>query len=106
MACGCTASKKDTTTQTVAAAPTVLATNGDCPFTKEQCAEWLVRVQCVRDNGFYTQFNMTLYDVNLYIGVLMSVGNYGGSPCFFDYELREIQNFIMILTANNICPTS
>jgi hypothetical protein len=100
--CGC--SSQPATPFTVSAVQRTVYADGECPFTKEQAAGWLVRVRCVIDNGYYTQIpNISRYQLNLYVGILTSVGNYQGSPCQYGTELEEIESFITVITSMNIC---
>jgi hypothetical protein len=104
--CGCSGGIADGSSL-VAPAYQVTSSNRtlvDCPYTKEQAASWLVTVNCVKDNGYYVDMpNVTKFQLNLYIGVLISVGNYTGSPCYFAKELDEIDAFITTVNSMNLC---
>lgn len=76
----------------------------NCPFTIEQITIWLEKVKCVMSGGLYTQIpNTTKKQVNSYVSYLLSAKNYASKPCYFEKELEEIESFITVLTALNIC---
>jgi hypothetical protein len=105
--CGC--ASKNTATQVTATSTTnvhVFSDNGECPYTIEQVNSWLVTVQCVKNNGYYINFGKTEYDINLYIGVLLSTQNYqknGGSVCYYQNELAEIESFVITVKNASLC---
>lgn len=102
MGCGCGNTQSSQPLNTTGFAGT--NSTGDCTYTKEQCANWLVICRCMSDNGYYTQIpNMTQFRINLYIGILQSVANYNGSPCIYQNELAEIEAFINVVTSMNLC---
>lgn len=80
-----------------------LATLSECNYTLEQVTEWLAITICVRDNGRYSEINLTKFQVNLYIGILISAQNYKNNICYFYKELQEIENFILVVQTNNLC---
>jgi len=101
--CGC---NNTVVIDTVAKATLSNYTYSECPYTKERCAIWLERVRCIKDGGFYLNIpNITVYQLNLYIGILTSVQNYQGSPCYFRSELEEIESFITVITSMELCLT-
>lgn len=103
MACGCTSAKQEETT-TLAFKSSETTTDNGCPYSKELCASWLVKVECIKSNGYYINIpNTTVLKLNLYIGILLSVENYKGSPCYFQAELEEIESFITVITSMNLC---
>jgi hypothetical protein len=103
MGCGCGANQ--TTTQE---APLMVqaSTSGECTYTIEQVNSWLPKVQCAKDNAYYLQFGLTEYNVNLYIGIILSTQNYvahNGTVCYFYNELSEVENFVINLTNKGLC---
>jgi hypothetical protein len=76
----------------------------DCEITMEQVDVWLNKVQCAQATGAYTQVpNITKKQLNIYLSFLLSAKNYANNPCYFHKELQEIESFVTVLTALNLC---
>lgn len=76
----------------------------ECEFTIEQISEWYDRVNCVRTQGLYLQIpNITTKQINIYVGTLSSAKNYADKICYFRRELEEVESFITVLTALDLC---
>lgn len=76
----------------------------ECQFTIEQVSNWLEKVKCVQSQGLYTQIpNITKKQINIYLSTLLSARNYASKPCYFKNELEEVESFITILIALDLC---
>jgi hypothetical protein len=106
MGCGCGSVTIPTVNAQNMVAPAYVVTEEEaleCPYTKEQAALWLTKVTCIKDGSHYTEIpNMTTFQLNMYIGVLLSVEHYKGSPCYYQKELEEIESFILTITNLNL----
>lgn len=104
---GCTTCGRSSGSTTIS--PTIttvqrVAASTDCEFTSEQIAGWLDKVRCVQANAYYLQIpNITKKQINSYLSTLLSAGNYADNPCYFRNELEEVESFITVLTALNLC---
>jgi hypothetical protein len=107
MGCGCNSQEvQSNQTASVMSQQVTEGTSGECEYTKELAALWLEKVNCIKDSGLYVQVpNITKFQLNLYIGILTSVQNYRGDPCYFRKELEEIDSFISVITSMNLCLT-
>lgn len=76
----------------------------ECEYTIEQVDIWLSKVRCVIDTGVYTQIPyITKKQLNIYLSTLLSAKNYADNLCYFHKELQEVESFITVLTASNLC---
>ena|SRR5688572_1787678 len=75
-----------------------------CEITMDQINGWLAKVECAQKTGAYTQVpNVTKKQLNIYMSFLLSAKNFADRPCQFEKELQEIDSFVTILTALNLC---
>jgi hypothetical protein len=75
-----------------------------CEITMEQVDRWLEKVRCSLNTGTYSQVpNITKKQVNIYLSFLLSAKNYADNPCYFEKELQEIESFVTVLTALDLC---
>lgn len=74
-------------------------TNEPCDYTIEQLETWYNRLQCVKNNNFYT----SLQTINVYLGVLQSAINSPLYICLFKINLDIIYGYIQSLIIDNIC---
>ena len=103
---GCTTCGRSSSINTTPTIKTVqrVAPSTECEFTSEQITGWLEKVRCVQANAYYLQIpNITKRQVNSYLSTLLSAGNYADNPCYFRNELEEVESFITVLTALNLC---
>jgi len=106
---GCSTCGRSSTRLARTVTPTIQTTlsiqvNSECPYTMEQVDLWLDKVNCIRTQGLYTQIpNITTRQINSYVSYLLSAKNYASKPCYFEKELEEIESFITVITALNLC---
>jgi hypothetical protein len=106
MGCGCGKNKVQPTTEQPVVYQQVYTAETTCPITIEQVNSWLVVVQCVKDNSYHKQLNVSEYTVNLYIGILLSTQNHvrhGGSVCYYQSRLEEIEAFVFNVKNTGLC---
>lgn len=106
--CGCSAGKSVNTTNFVAAKMAPATTeetlqSQDCPYTVEQLANWLTLVKCYKDKGLYVGTKITKKQVHSYIGIILSAQNYADNICYFEKELQEVENFIVVVISTGQC---
>lgn len=78
--------------------------SGECEYSIEQINLWLGKISCLKDTGIYLSVpNTTRKQLNTYIGLLLSAQNYKNNICYFEKELEEIDNFIIVITSMNLC---
>jgi|SRR5689334_5027357 len=76
----------------------------ECEYTIEQVDIWLSKVKCVQETGVYTQIPyITKKQLNIYLSTLLSAKNYASNLCYFHRELQEVESFITVLIALNLC---
>jgi glutaredoxin len=100
----CEAAKRAMSASRVQTVQKTSVSSEDCEITMEQVDVWLEKIRCVIKTGEYiTVPNITKKQLNIYLSFLLSAKNYADNPCYFRNELQEIEGFIMVLTARNIC---
>lgn len=77
--------------------------NGECPYSSEQLATWLNLITCYRDRGLYVGSNIKKQQLQAYIGTILSAQNYLNNICYFEKELQEISNFVIVVIATGLC---
>jgi|ERR1700749_2966239 len=76
----------------------------DCEFTMDQISAWIDKVNCVKSQSLHLVIpNITKKQVNAYLSTLLSAKNYVENPCHFQNELEEVESFITVLIALNLC---
>lgn len=75
-----------------------------CEITMEQVESWIEKVRCFQKGGFYSQVpHVSKKQMNVYLSFLLSAQKMPDKPCQFENELREIESFITVITALDLC---
>lgn len=101
MGCGCGSSSSSSGSAKTVKATTTAPT--ECTYTKQQLEEWLTRVMCFKDKALWSTTNVSRKLVNRYIALLTAAINYLNNPCFYSRKLKDVENFITLLTATGQC---
>lgn len=92
------ASRRTTTTQ-----KEFVPTEG-CEITMEQVSIWIEKVRCFQKGGFYSQVpHVSKKQLNIYLSFLLSAQKMPNKPCQFENELQEIESFVTVITALDLC---
>lgn len=107
MGCGCSgggsSSSSSVRVQSLVSRPAVTPPEG-CPYTLEMIQDWLTKVNCFKDNGYYTAIpNISLRQLNTYIGILLSAFNYSTNICYLESQLNDVKNFITVIISTGQC---
>lgn len=73
--------------------------NEDCPYKFDTLVLWLKQLKSVKANEQTSLINITIPQVNSYIGYVQSAINYSGNLCFFADYLAPIVQVINTINA-------
>lgn len=75
----------------------------DCIYTQDMLTDWLTTFKCVKTKNISALFNLTVYKLNSYLGIIQSALNYSTNPCYFKPKLDEISPLIDTIKTNGQC---
>lgn len=104
--CGCSAGRSNASVarvQSFTANSSAPTSNEPCTYELTQVQDWLDKANCFKSNGLYVTYGISLRQINMYIGALMSAINYPTNLCYFRKQLDEIQSFITIVISTGQC---
>lgn len=102
--CGCSAGRASAPSARIQSfTSSSSVSNEPCTYELSQVQDWLDKANCFKSNGLYVSFGISLRQLNMYVGALMSAINYPTNLCYFKKQLDEIQSFITIVISTGQC---
>lgn len=77
--------------------------SSDCIYTQDMLTDWLTSLKCAKNKNLTGIFNITVYRLNSYIGIVQSALNYSTNPCYFKAKLDEIKTLVDSIKTNGQC---
>jgi hypothetical protein len=73
----------------------------DCGYSYNTILGWKSLLECIKDNQRYGDLGLTVYDMNVFLGNIISALN--NNICPFATQLNQIQPYILNAVNLNIC---
>lgn len=69
----------------------------DCEYTLDILNTWTRMIVCFKDKAFYLNYKIAPSYVNKALGIVLSAKNYPTNPCYFQPDLDQIKEKLIIL---------
>lgn len=69
----------------------------DCTYTLDILNAWTRMIVCFKDKALYLNYKIAPSYVNKALGIVLSAKNYPSNPCYFQDDLDQINEKLIIL---------